>query len=183
MIMLFPSLPPEWTPAALTEGTHIPAVISHEPDPYSLPYELPVLGEERSVEDDQMVSQIKNWTGWSNRALAEVIGTTHPTIRAVQEGRLVLTPRNPEYRRRLRETYEVMARLAVIAGNDTARLRDGLDTVVDGRSASDHLRNDRPSEAYLLAIRQLRPPSSDQLRVGSRPMPVTGRIIDPFGER
>src|SRR4051812_6746147 len=55
------------------------------------------------------IKQVLESTGWSNRVLASVLGTTHPTIQAIKRGRQ--PERRTDLAAALTKTAEVVERL------------------------------------------------------------------------
>jgi hypothetical protein len=164
------------------QPTHIPAVFVGIPDLYELPYLLPRVEPEPPPEAVRLVREIQLATGWSARALGDAIGTTHPTIRALQRGHVSIAPRNRDYQRRLRSAYEIISRIYALADRDVTTTNVALRDRSLGPSAVDFIADDRPSDAYLAALRALRPSRRDRLIVGSRPLSPRGRTVDPFAE-
>jgi hypothetical protein len=168
-------------PSSLEE-THIPTTLVGKPDIFALPYQLPRIEPQPPPEAVRLVRDIQLATGWSARTLGDVIGTTHPTIRALQRGRVAIAPRNRDYQRRLLSAYEVITRIHALANRDVTRTNAALRYREHGPSAIHLIAADRPSEAYLAALRALRPSRRDRLIVGSRPLSPRGRTVDPFSE-
>lgn len=131
---------------------------------------LPFRPSGRAVLDIQRLArQLSAWTGWSSRALADVLDTTHTTVQALQRGRPLQGSRSGMLGDRLGETHQVVERLDRLTHGDaraTARALTRPDA--DGMSAVDHLRARRPSAAYLAAIDALRPRVPGML-TGTRP--------------
>jgi len=164
------------------DQTHIPTTLIGRADLFALPYRLPDIEPQPPPEAVRLVREIQLATGWSARTLGDVIGTTHPTIRALQRGRVAIAPRNRDYQRRLRSTYEIITRIHALTGRDVTRTNAALRYLGDGLSAVELIAADRPSDAYLAALRALRPSSRDRRIVGSRPLGPRGRTVDPFAE-
>lgn len=106
----------------------------------------------------RMVSELREWTGWSARRLGDAIGTSHTTVLGIEGGRRVIEGHSGDLRRRITDAHEVIERIFVLGGRNarsTARL---LETApAGGRSAMEELRAAQPSRAYLAAIDVLRP--------------------------
>ena len=78
-------------------------------------------------------------TGWSNRRIAEIVGTTHPTIQAIKDGRQ--PERRPELAEALFKTAEVVEKISRLAqGNQSA-----LNAILTSR------RNEQATPLQLLA--------------------------------
>ena len=123
----------------------------------------------------RIVKRLVERTGWSNRSLAEIVGTTHPTIQAIKRGR------EPERRRDLAEalfnTAEVVEKISRLTRGNQAMLKailstrgsDGetpLQLLAAGEYAKAYLRaldmlNEARPTVRLLDSRQARQPSQD----------------------
>lgn len=105
----------------------------------------------------RLTRNIRQWTGWSQRRLAKALGATHPTIRALEEGRSA--GRTKDLFDRLVETHDVVERVFLIADRDVKET-DRLLTTSPGDplpSALDLLEARQPAEAYVAAMEVLRP--------------------------
>ncbi len=117
----------------------------------------------------QLVRQLRQWTRWSTRQLAEVLDTSHTTIRAVENGRTLVGGHSGDLRRRLADAHEVVERVFLLANRDAERVATILDSAPPGkRSAVEELRAGDPARAYLVALDVLRP-RRPGLIVGDRP--------------
>jgi transcriptional regulator with XRE-family HTH domain len=117
----------------------------------------------------QMMRQLRGWTGWSTRRLAEALNTSHTTIRAVLAGRPLVGGHSGDLRRRLAETYEVVRRIFLLAERDPDRVAGILDgTASASSSPAEELRAGDPARAYLAALDVLRS-RRPGLVVGDRP--------------
>jgi hypothetical protein len=113
--------------------------------------------------------QVREWTTWSTRRLAEALGTSHTTVRAIESGRQLVEGHSGDLRRRLVATHSVIERVYVLANRDAVRTTAILDTTLPGQSSPvDELRSGHPNRAYLAAIDILRP-RRPGLIVGDRP--------------
>ena len=123
----------------------------------------------------ESLRQIKDWTGWSSRALAEATGTTHPTVESILHGRSRL-PRVPGLARRVVALHELVSRLRVVVAGDRAELTRVLteEPSRGGPSALTVLGSGEVPAAYLSALDVLRPP-----RVGAM---MRGRFPSRPGE-
>jgi hypothetical protein len=108
----------------------------------------------------QRLGDVKAWTGWSARALAEVTGTSHPTINAVLQGQAATLTRAPGLATRIRQLHDLVSRLQIVVGGDSAELTRALkDRPAPGRrSAAEELAAGEPADAYLAALDVLSPP-------------------------
>lgn len=130
----------------------------------------PALGLTRAVK------RLIERTGWSNRGLAEIVGTTHPTIQAIRRGHE--PERRPDLTEALFNTAEVVEKISRLAnGNQTTIKRilstrgaDGetpLQLLAAGEYAKAYLRgldmlsSSRRSTVRLLDARQERQPSRE----------------------
>jgi transcriptional regulator with XRE-family HTH domain len=99
------------------------------------------------------VREMMSWTGWSARTLAELLGTTHPTISAIAAGRSSSFARVPDLPARLAELHGLLERLNMIAADDVVELNRLLGTAPDEREASalDHILGGDLTGAWLAA--------------------------------
>jgi len=117
----------------------------------------------------RVVKQIREWTGWSARRLADVVGSSHTTILNVENGRPLVDGHSGDLRRRLTDTHDVIERIYVLAGRDPGTVTLFMETAPPGRRAAiDELQKGEPARAYLAAIDVLRP-RTPGLLVGDRP--------------
>lgn len=106
----------------------------------------------------RMVSKLLEWTGWSRRGLADAIGTSHTTVRGIENGRRVIEGHSGDLRRRITDTYDVIERVFLLAHRDPNAAARLLETPPMGRrSGLDELRAGRPAQAYLAVVDALRP--------------------------
>ena len=117
---------------------------------------------------EHMVKQIREWTGWSARRLADVVGTSHTTILGVENGRSLVGGHSGDLRRRLVDTHGVVERIYLLAGRNPDAMARLLETGPPGRTAIDELHGDEPARAYLAAIEVLQPRTTGLL-VGDQP--------------
>lgn len=130
---------------------------------------LPVPDIRAVPELQLMARQVRSWTGWSTRKLAGVVGTTHTTIQAVENGRPLVEGRSGNLRQRLTSAYELIERVYLLAGRDADQVAAILDTAPpDRRSPVDELRFGDSARAYLAVVDVLRP-RRPGLIVGNRP--------------
>ncbi|MGH8827625.1 MAG: helix-turn-helix domain-containing protein, partial [Jiangellaceae bacterium] len=101
--------------------------------------------------------EIRQRTGWSQRKLAKALGSTHPTVRALEEGRSAA--RSKDLFDRLLDVHDVVERAFMLAGRDVKESDRLLTTppADDRASALDLLESRQPAEAYLAALDVLRP--------------------------
>jgi len=134
-----------------------------------LPDRLP-----KSAPDVQrMVHQLRQWTGWSARTLADALSTTHTTVLSIENGRPLFVTRSGDLRRRITDAHDLVARLTLLVNHDRGRAAAVLmEQAADGLSALDQLHAGQPSRAYLAIIDVVRGAperSRNSLLIGSRP--------------
>jgi hypothetical protein len=115
------------------------------------------------LDAQQQARELQGWTDWSDRTLAQVLGTTHPTVRALLEGRGATTSRTTTVRARLREVHEMVARVHALSGGSavvTARTFAELPPGSNQRPL-DYLKAGEVAHAYLAALDILRPAPRD----------------------
>lgn len=140
---------------------------------------LPPLVVRPAPDIQRMAQEIGNWTGWSARRLGAVLGTSHTTVRAVQNGRPVTAGHSGDLRQRIVDAHAVVSRIFVLADRDPGRTANALDTAPGGgRSARTLMEHEDPAKAYVAALDILRPPA-EGLLVGSRPA-EPGRATAPL---
>jgi hypothetical protein len=126
-----------------------------------------------------MAQELGNWTGWSARQLGDVLGTSHTTVRAVQNGRPLTAGHSGDLRRRIVDAHAVVSRIFVLADYDAARTANALDAAPGhGPSARTIMEHGDPAKAYVAALDVLRPPT-EGLLVGSHPA-EPGRATAPL---
>jgi hypothetical protein len=114
------------------------------------------------------------WTGWSNRRLAELLGTSHPTIAAARRGRE--TTRVPELADRIAGLHRVVERVAVLCDRDVSEVIRLIETRPPGGvSAATHIEMGELSKAYL-AVLDARAPGSLGLMGSSLPPRRPGTV-------
>ena len=103
--------------------------------------------------------RLRQWTGMSNRALASLLGTTHPTIGALLSGQSSDFLRRPEVRRRLADLYAMCSRLAPLVGEDPRVLSRILEVSEEegGRTIGELAVNGDLARGYLLALQNIVP--------------------------
>jgi hypothetical protein len=126
------------------------------------------------LDAQRQASELQSWTDWSDRTLAQVLGTTHPTVRALLQGRGATTSRTASVRVQLREVHELVARIHALTGGNaalTARALSELPPRSDRRPL-DYLRAGDVGQAYLAALDIVRPAARDTEGLLSADWPV-----------
>ena len=121
---------------------------------------LPQTRPPASPRTQLLTARLRTLTGWSVRATAQALGTTHPTISALLAGRQAWTPRIPELPGRLAALVELAERINRLVGGEAASVDTALKGVPPGQtlSALDHLREGDLGRAYTTALDVLQPP-------------------------
>jgi hypothetical protein len=104
--------------------------------------------------------RLRQWTGMSNRALASLLGTTHPTIGAVLSGQSSEFLRRPDVRRRLADLYAMCSRLAPLVGEDPkelSRILQASEGGEGGRTVGELAVNGDLARGYLIALQAIAP--------------------------
>lgn len=91
------------------------------------------------------VSELRIWTKWSDRKLAKVLGTTHPTVARL--ARNETSPRSSEAIWRLRSCHDLLLRLHLLVGDDQA-FQQLLMAGPPGRTVGDLLEHAEFGAAY-----------------------------------
>lgn len=134
-----------------------------------LPHHRPRLAPDVQL----MVRQLRQWTGWTSRVLADALSTTHTTVLAIENGRPLVVSRSGDLRRRITNAHDLVARLIELVDHDAGRVTTILTTTSpSGVSALDQLRAGHATRAYLTAIDVLRGTPArgpNDLVIGSRP--------------
>lgn len=121
----------------------------------------------RAAPDAQIQAiQLVDWTGLSLRALADLLGTTHPTLGALVSGRSTELSKKPHVLQNLSTLHGLVERLVPIAP-DARTLADCLTQPsysFDGRPIALLAVSDSPAAAYMAALRVLRPRQASTLK-------------------
>lgn len=133
---------------------------------YDTRVRVPELIPRLSPQSQRLTREIRRQTGWSNRQLARVLEISHPTVRAIEEGRS--RPGDGELLARLVEVDAVVGRVFMLMGQDAGETRRVLESVPPdaGQSPAELLRTRQPSQAYLAAMDAIRPPERSPLMSG-----------------
>jgi hypothetical protein len=127
----------------------------------------------------ERVELTKRLTGWSNRALASALGTTHPTLGAILAGRQTTRARIPELRGRISALADLADRLMSLAG-DPAAVRVALTTrpLDQSHTACELLIQGDPGRAYIAALDVLRPPTNAGYMRSEWTQPVSDATVE-----
>ncbi len=125
----------------------------------------------RAPRVQRQVTSIMEWTGWSARTLAELLGTTHPTISGVATGRSMSFTRAPELPLRIGELHELLERLVVVAEHDRVELNRILRMTPSENepTALDYVVAGDVTGAWLAAIDVINPRRADAMMRGHFP--------------
>jgi transcriptional regulator with XRE-family HTH domain len=156
-------------PSSSTAGAARPVHSSLVPSIFDTWVRLPEAAEYTKPRPQQQVEQIRARTGWSQRRLAQVLRTTHPTIKAVEQGHTVV--RVHDLPARLAEAHRLVQRIFLLAGNSAIEANRLLVTAPapGQQSAVDLLKDRQPDAAYLAALAVLRPPRESPMMTGIWP--------------
>ncbi len=119
---------------------------------YDFRLEIPKTVPQPPKRSQQLTREIRRQSGWSQRQLAVVLGITHPTVRALEEGRS--RPGDAKLIEKLTEVDAVVSRVFAIAGQDASETTRILCSKASegNQSAVELLEIGRPAEAYLAAM-------------------------------
>jgi hypothetical protein len=131
------------------------------------------------------VKRLVERTGWSNRSLADIVGTTHPTIQAIKLGRE--PERHPDLAQALFRTAEVVEKISRLANGNQGTLRLILNSRgSEGGTPLQLLAAGEYAKAYLRALDMLNSsrPTVQLLdaRQERQPSRETGLIFDDRDE-
>lgn len=117
---------------------------------------------------------IATWTQWSDRQLADLLGTTHPTIGAARRGREIT--RVPALADRIAALHRVIERVSMLCDRDVSEVTRLLEAAPSGRpTAVDLIGAGEFSNAYL-AVLDARAPTRDGLMGSDLPRRQPGTI-------
>jgi len=85
---------------------------------------------------ERIVKQIREWTGWSARRLADVVRTSHTTILSAENGRPLIGGHSGDLQRRLIDVHGVVERIHLLAGRNSKVLARLLETDRRGHQRS-----------------------------------------------
>jgi transcriptional regulator with XRE-family HTH domain len=125
----------------------------------------------------RLIRETREMTGWAQRDLANVLRTSHTTVRRLEtDGRV--TARSRAIAARVAELHAVLVRLARVAGGPEA-LVVALAQTVRGTTALDLLREGAWSKAYTTALDAVRGPRPAMLGAAKAPVRAATREIRP----
>jgi hypothetical protein len=117
----------------------------------------------------RMTQELRSWTRWSARQVADVLSTSHTTVLAIENGRPLAAGHSGDLRRHIVDAHTVVSRIFILADRDPRRTAHALDAAPGhGLSACTLLEHGEPAKAYVAALDVLRPPTQGLL-VGSHP--------------
>jgi len=159
-----------------------PAHVRQDAKLYDTWVRLPKTTIEAAPMSQQLVKDVRTWTGWSQRQLARVLGTTHPTIRTLESGKPVT--RVEDLVTRLQETHGVIARIFLLADRQQRELQRLLSTrPVEHRLAALALLEERrPADAYRAVLEVLRPQHQGGMIQSVFPAKGSGRTVSLLDE-
>ena len=101
--------------------------------------------------------ELLDW-GFSTRGLSDLIGTTHPTLGNVLEGKVSALSKSPNALAALERVHELASRLASFESKDPGVIeRVLLSKLPKGERLADLAVNGRPGDAYLEALKRISP--------------------------
>ncbi len=122
-----------------------------------------------------LIRETRSLTGWAQRDLAQVLGTSHTTVRRLEtDGRV--TARSRDVAARAAELHAVLIRLGRIAGS-TEALVVALGRTVRGTTPLELLRAGEWSRAYTSALDVLHGPRPAMLGAAKTPLRAATREI------
>lgn len=133
-------------------------------------WHIPASEPSRVPRTQEQLRQVKEWTGWSSRTLAQAIGTSHPTVDAILRGRSQLV-RVPGLVHRIMVLHMLVSRLWTVVGGDRIELTRVLSEPPVGNrpSALEMLEADDVPGSYLAALDVLAPPRTGGMMRGRFP--------------
>lgn len=125
----------------------------------------------------RIVRETRELTGWAQRDLASLLGTSHTTVRRLEiDGRV--TARTRDIAARAAELHAVVVRLARAAGGSEG-LAVALGQTVGGTTPLDLLREGQWSRAYTAALDAVHGPRPAMLGASRRPVRAATRELRP----
>jgi len=175
---------PGYRVPSLFDATGLPQLMRRSStNPYALPYILPEVEVHAAPDLVQLLHEVSRWTGWSNRTIGEIIGISHPTVKQALAGRAGALSRSVDAIPRLDAAHGVVSRIYLLAGRDDARTARVMDTPdADDITALEYLIAGKVTEAYLTAMRVLRPPLTGGMMVGAYPIDLRRASVAALDE-
>ncbi|MHB8618237.1 MAG: hypothetical protein ACYDAG_01490 [Chloroflexota bacterium] len=151
--------------------THRPPTLGSDFALYLRQVELPRPQPRVAPRLERAIADIRSWTGWTVRGLADAAGTSHPTILAIGSGRTTTFSRIPDVPRRIVALHELLTRLHLLAGDDPVEINRALRDRPAGQhqSALEALAGGDLPGAYLCALDVLSPPRTAGMMRGRFP--------------
>jgi hypothetical protein len=120
---------------------------------------LPFVVPQAAPQLQRVIREIRGWTGWSARRLADVVGSSHTTVRNAENGRPLVSGHSGDLRQRLVAIHDLVERIYVLVDRDAERTATLLTTAPPGRcSAVEELRaTGDAGRAYIALLDTLRP--------------------------
>lgn len=117
----------------------------------------------------RLLRESRATTGWSQREIAEVLGTSHTTIRRLEaEGKVSIKSR--DIAAKVPHLHAVLLRLARAAGSPSA-LATALVTPIGDTTATTLLQEGQWTRAFTTALDAVRGPRPEMLGAPPGPMP------------
>lgn len=125
---------------------------------------LPSVIAQPSPRPQMQARELLDWSGLSLRVLAEMLGITHPTLKALVEGSGASLTKKPEVLDRLEALHALTSRLAPFEIANAGSIARALTTVIDGRRISEIATSESLADAYLEALKVVAPRPGKNLR-------------------
>ena len=125
----------------------------------------------------RLLKESRDVTGWGQRELASVLGSTHPTVGRLETGGRV-TARSRDLAARVAELHAVLVRLARVAGGPDA-LNLALRRTVRDDTALDLLRAGEWAKAYTAGLDAIRGERPAMLGASRAPLKAATRELRP----
>lgn len=167
------------------DATGLPPVVQNGKNflKYFVPRQESIEDPKTEPEITRKLTELRNWTKWSQRMLVKVIGSTHPTVAAALEGNTEALSRSTLQQHRLNDVYAVVSRIYVLANRNPNRTSEALNQPgIDGITPTQQLIDGQMATAYLRAMRVIRPPQPGNMMVGSHPLDVLRASVSVLDE-
>ena len=165
------------TPFSAYERTVHTEPVQAVPELFDFWVRVPPTASRPAPRVQAMTVAIRKLTGWSQRRLAKVLHTSHPTIAAIEQGRS--TASSGDLFNRVVEVHGVVERVALLVNNEAAEV-DRLLSAASGTGPSAHelLGDRKPAEAYLAALDERQPRRVGQMMNGVWPAVAGQATVD-----